>query len=120
MHKALAPIRRFLLLALLLLPSVTLATEAPPAPPTPAPPVAPAPPVSPGEKEGGAPPAELSVRIGYVDMTRLGGESIAGKAARAQLKEKNDSLRERVTARQKQLDKQKIAIEEKLPTLSPK
>ncbi len=60
-----------------------------------------------------------TVRIGYADITRIGSESAPGKAAQARFKAKADKYQAQITAKQKQLEKQKSAIEAKLPSLLP-
>jgi len=63
--------------------------------------------------------AAPTVRIGYADITRIGSESAPGKAAQARFKAKADKYQAQITAKQKQLEKQKAAIEAKLPSLLP-
>lgn len=58
------------------------------------------------------------VKIGYVDMTKV-AEYAPGKAALAGFKEQAKQYRSRIGARQKQLEKQKAAIEAKMESLSP-
>jgi outer membrane protein len=65
------------------------------------------------------PASATAPRIGYVDISRLGQDSTRGKAAQTQLKTRLEKLQSQIAAKQKQLDKQKNAIQEKLPTLSP-
>lgn len=78
-------------------------------------------PVQPQQTEAVAKPATAApVKIGYVDMSKIGSESNAGKAVLAQLKEKTEKYRSQIAAKQKQLEKNKAEIEAKLPTLSPK
>lgn len=64
-------------------------------------------------------PQPPAVRIGFVDLVRIGQESKQGKKAQAQVKTKKEKYQKQITARQKQLEKQKAAIEEKLPTMAP-
>ncbi len=115
MHKALAPITRLCLVAFLLAaPAVSGAAEIQPAPALPVS-------VSPPEQkqpEAGRP--ERPVKIGYVDLGRLGAETEAGKAAREKVRKKSERLENQVTIRQKQLEKQKAALQVKLPSLSAK
>ena len=78
----------------------------------PATPVATPPPVT-------AQPAAQAVKLGYVNIAKIGKESIQGKAAQARFKAKADKLEAQIAAKQKQLEKQKIALEAKLATLPP-
>ncbi|QSV45128.1 OmpH family outer membrane protein [Geobacter benzoatilyticus] len=75
---------------------------------TPAPPVAIA-----------AAPSQTQVKIGYVDIAKIAGESAAGKAATAKMKGKNEKYRSQIKNRQKSLENTKRNIESQLPTLSP-
>ncbi len=117
MPKALAPITRFCLVAFFLAaPAMSGAAEIQLAP-APALPAS----VSPPEQknpEAGKP--ERPVKIGYVDLGRLGAETEAGKAAREKVRKKSERLESQVTVRQKQLEKQKAALQVKLPSLSAK
>ena len=63
--------------------------------------------------------AEPAIRIGYVDLARIGKDSARGKAAQALIKGKVDKFQAKLAARQKQLEKQKAALEAKMATLSP-
>jgi outer membrane protein len=66
-----------------------------------------------------APPAKPALRFGYVDMNRFGSDSIPGKAISARLKEKSEKFQATIVSKQKQLEKQKKAIEAKIAQLSP-
>jgi outer membrane protein len=59
------------------------------------------------------------VKIGFVDMTKVAGESVQGKAAFTEIKAKTAKLKSQIESREKQLAKQKAAIEAALPSLSP-
>ena len=59
------------------------------------------------------------LKIGFADLIRIGNESVRGKAVQAKLKEKNEKLQGQITARQKQLEKQKSAVQAKLATMTP-
>lgn len=83
----------------------TLPELSPPAPSTVASPVAAAP--------------AVQIKIGYVDINRAGKESKPGREAQARFKEKADKLQTRLASRQKQLEKQKSALQASLPSLSP-
>ncbi len=60
-----------------------------------------------------------AAKIGYADMLRIAEESPSGKAAKARFKVKTEKFQTQLTAKQKQLEKQKAALEAKLPTLPP-
>ncbi len=64
--------------------------------------------------------AAQNARIGYVDIVRIGTESEWGKALRAQLTAKKDSLQEKIEGKKKTLDKLKTSIEAKIATMAPK
>ena len=66
-----------------------------------------------------APPATPALRFGYVDISRFGSDSIPGKAISARLKEKSGKYQATIVSKQKQLEKQKKAIEAKIAQLSP-
>ncbi len=121
MHKAYAPLPFLCLFALLLIaPSVSHAGKmqsvAAPALAVPAPAATPAAEQKPSETLR----TERTVKIGYVDIARFGAESEAGKAARERVRKKSERLEGQVDARQKLLEKQKAALQLKLPSLSPK
>jgi len=59
------------------------------------------------------------VKIGYVDIAKIVGDSVPGKAANARIKEKTEKYRSQITNRQKTLEKMKKDIETQLPTLTP-
>jgi len=63
--------------------------------------------------------AQAALRIGYVDIARIGKESTLGKESAAKSKKKQESFQSRILAKRKQLDKQKTAIEAKFATLNP-
>ena len=65
-----------------------------------------------------APPVKPALKIGYADLIKIGTESAPGKAAKARFDAKGDKLKNQVVAKEKQLEKQKRAIEEKLPTMT--
>ena len=99
---------------LVAIPVVALAEAAAPvAVPVPPASTAPAPAVLPALEEKKVEPVQAAqtVRIGYADITRIGSESTPGKAARARFKAKADKYQAQITAKQKQLEKQKAAIE---------
>lgn len=59
------------------------------------------------------------VRIGYVDIPRVGTESKAGQASLAKAKERQTKLQNQIETKRKQLDKQKAALEAKAAAMSP-
>jgi outer membrane protein len=63
---------------------------------------------------------DQGMKIGYVDMVKVGRESKSGKAAAASMKSKSTKLRAKIEAKQKQLEKEKAAIEAKIDTMSAK
>lgn len=65
------------------------------------------------------PRPQPSVLVGFVDLTRISTESESGKAGQTKLTEMKTRFQGQVEAKRKQLDKQRAAIEAKLPTLSP-
>lgn len=68
------------------------------------------------------PPLQLApqrVRLGYVDLERITGESGPGKAGQAQMDERKKRLQAQADAKRKQLDRQRDAIEAKLSSLTP-
>lgn len=121
MHNLRVTLLSVLFLALL----VVMPLHAPAAEPIPAavPAAAPAPvpAVTPAQEPKQVEPAQAAptIRIGYADISRIGSESAPGKAAQARFKAKADKYQAQITAKQKQLEKQKAAIEAKLPSLLP-
>ncbi|GFO65686.1 OmpH family outer membrane protein [Geomonas paludis] len=94
------------------------AAEAAPAATLAAPPaaaVAPATPTAPVKDADAS-----AVKIAYIDMAKVAAESPEGKAAGESLKKKSEQLRSKLDAKTKQLEKQKAAIEAKLPTMTQK
>lgn len=63
--------------------------------------------------------AASPVRIGYVDITRIGTESERGKALKTLLTAKKDKLQEKINGKKKQLEKLKSSIESKIATMTP-
>ena len=113
-----------LLIAILVTSLPALAAAADPAPAADAKPVAAAesPKQSPAAATTDSKPSTAAPRqttkIGYVDVSRIGSESVRGKAVGAKLKGMKDKLQTRIDAKRKQLDKLNASIEAKLPTLS--
>lgn len=63
--------------------------------------------------------AEQTVRIGFVDMAKIAGDSVPGKAAQNMVQAKTKMYRSQITAKEKQLEKQKKTIEAQIAALSP-
>lgn len=72
------------------------------------------------EKAAQAASAGKEVKIGFISMSKVAAETKEGKAATSQLSARSGKLREKIEAKQKQLEKHKAAIESKLPTMPPK
>jgi outer membrane protein len=64
-------------------------------------------------------PKPQQLRIGYIDIARVGAESSLGKASAAQVKQKQAKLQAQITAKRKQLDSQKKAIESQIAGMTP-
>jgi outer membrane protein len=79
----------------------------------------PAPTAATPPKSGETSAAQPAIRIGYIDLIRIGTESEPGKAGQAQLTERQKKFKSQLDAKRKQLDKQRSAIEAKLSALSP-
>jgi outer membrane protein len=71
--------------------------------------------------EGAAPPAAVtqSIRIGSVDIVRIGSESERGKALKNLLIKKKDALQGQIDVKKKQIEKLKTSIEAKIATMTP-
>lgn len=65
-------------------------------------------------------PTIKPVKIGYVDISKIGMESDYGKAVKERLLKKKKELEEKVIAKRKGLEKHKKGIEAKLPVMTPK
>jgi outer membrane protein len=63
--------------------------------------------------------AKPAARIGFVDLMKIAEESTIGKASKARFNERSNKIQAQLSAKQKQLEKQKSALEAKLPTLIP-
>lgn len=106
-----------ILLALLIsaIPTLAAAVE-PPVADKPVAPVVAAAPLTAGSE---ATKPRQTLRLGYVDIGRINTESNLGKASLAQGKEKQQQFQTQLEAKGKQLEKQKKALEAKLPSLTP-
>lgn len=78
-----------------------------------------APAAKPQAEAASAATAGKECKIGYITMSRVATESAGGKAVAATLQAKQEKLKTKIEAKQKQLEKQKSAAEAKLPTMSP-
>lgn len=84
-------------------------------------PAVPSPAVVSAAAEAAVPPAAAipRPRIGYVDIARIGSESERGKAVKALLNAKKETLQGKADGKKKQLDKFKTAAEAKVATMTP-
>jgi outer membrane protein len=64
-------------------------------------------------------PAAKRIRVGYVDILKVAEQSDAGKVARTHFEAKADRHKAQIDTKQKLLEKQKAALESKLPTYTP-
>jgi len=62
---------------------------------------------------------EQAVRVGLVDMAKIASDSVPGKAVYSEIKAKTEKYRSQITAKERQLEKQKKTIEAQIATLSP-
>lgn len=60
-----------------------------------------------------------SVKIGYVDIARIGTESDRGKALKTLLTAKKDQLQGKIDGKKKQIEKLKTSIEAKIAAMTP-
>ncbi|MDD2898509.1 MAG: OmpH family outer membrane protein [Desulfuromonadaceae bacterium] len=63
--------------------------------------------------------AAQSIRMGYVDINRVGSESERGKALKVQLTAQKDKLQSKLDVKKKQLEKLKASIEAKIAQMTP-
>lgn len=122
MKKLVALILGVSLAALTIIPAMAAEPAAGPGVPSPA--TAPAntpPPASDlplyGPRLAAAP--QPGVRIGFVDMAKVASNSVPGKAATSEMKTRTTRLRNQMQSREKQLSKQKAAIESTIASLTP-
>jgi outer membrane protein len=80
----------------------------------------PAPPVPAVSETAPKPAAGQAVRIGYVDIARVGAESDQGKALKTLLTTKKDKLQGKIDGKKRQIEKLKTSIEAKIATMTPK
>jgi len=64
-------------------------------------------------------PKQQQLRLAYIDIARVSSESAPGKAAATQIKQRQKTLHDRLTARKKRLDKQKADIEAQIAQTPP-
>ncbi|WP_243370125.1 OmpH family outer membrane protein [Geotalea sp. SG265] len=62
---------------------------------------------------------ERVIKFGYVDMVKVGSDSAQGKTAKARFEARAEKYQGQIAAKQKQLEKQKKAIQAKLAGMSP-
>lgn len=85
-----------------------------------APPVTATVPAPASEKVVAAAPATARrFHLGYIDALKVAEQSDIGKAAKTRFETKADRHKSQIDAKQKALEKQKTALEAKLPTYSP-
>lgn len=63
--------------------------------------------------------ARQSIKIGYVDITRIGSESDRGKALKALLIGRQEQLQKKIDGKKKQIEKFKTSIESKIASMAP-
>lgn len=118
-------LKKSLLLAMIIaLPTLLNAAESLPAAETKSAAPAPAAAIAPqttsiAAKPSEAAPIRQSPKLGYVDITRIGGDSDRGKALKALLTNKKESLQTKIDSRKKQIEKLKASIESKLSGMTP-
>lgn len=76
-------------------------------------------PASGADKGGVTQVAAKRFRVGYVDILKVAEQSDDGKVAKAHFESKADRLKTQIDTKQKLLEKQKAALEAKLPTYTP-
>lgn len=64
-------------------------------------------------------PSAKAFRLGYADMSKIAEKSDAAKIAKAHFEAKADKFKAQLETKQKLLEKQKAALEAKLPTYTP-
>lgn len=74
---------------------------------------------APAQKSSEAVSPQQAMSLGHVDISRIAAESETGKAGQAEIADLKKKLQGQIEAKQKQLEKQKTAIEAKLKTLTP-
>jgi outer membrane protein len=110
-------LKRILITCLIALPSFVHAADVPEVKPaTPAQTTAPVP----AEAASKPAPAAQTVRIGSVDIARIGAESERGKAFKTLLDTRKSALQGKIDGKKKSLDKLKTSIEAKIATMTPK
>lgn len=112
-----ADFKRVLIACFLAFPSLVFAADSVPE----VKPAAPPQPVLSAPSDAAPKPAAAaqSVRIGYVDIAKIGAESERGKVLRSLLTTKKDTLQGQIEGKKKALDKLKTSIEAKIATMTP-
>jgi outer membrane protein len=110
-------LNRTLIACLFAVPSLVFAADNTPA----VKPVSPQQTTAPAPVEAALKPAAAvqTVRIGHVDIARIGTESERGKAHKTLLITKKDKLQEKINGKKKQLEKLRASIEAKIATMTP-
>ncbi len=93
--------------------------SSPATPPTGSAPAPATPSASPEQANTSQAPVRHQPRIGYIDIARISTESSLGKASATQAKQRQARLQSQITAKRKQLDRQKKTLEAQFPSLSP-
>jgi outer membrane protein len=117
-------VKKLLIATLLALPTLTAAETAPVTPtlltaPAPLQPSAAATPAPASAEKKPETAALQTVRIGYVDIIRIGSDSDRGKVLKALLTARKDKLQGKINARKHQIEKLKSSIEARIATMSP-
>lgn len=66
-----------------------------------------------------ATPVPKRIRVGYADLVKIAEKSDAGKIAKTHFEAKADRYKSQLDTKQKLLEKQKTALEAKLPAYTP-
>jgi outer membrane protein len=64
-------------------------------------------------------PVAKKIRLGYVDVAKIGSESDLGKQYANEAKQKQQKFQDQIESRKKQLEKQKKTIEAKIASMTP-
>ena len=99
--------------------SLTMAAESGPTPGVQKPTLLQASPQTPSAKAPDTVATAQAMRLGHVDIARIGTESRMAKAGQAQLADLKKKLQGQIEAKRNQLDKQKMTLEAKLKTFTP-
>lgn len=115
--------KNLLIAMLITLPALSNAADSAPAVDpkvaAPAPSAVTAPPAPAAAKPAETVAVRQSPKLGYVDITRIGGDSDRGKALKVLLTAKKDALQTKIDGKKKQIEKMKTSIEAKLQSMTP-